>query len=401
MKSYSNLDYVKIDIAGAFGLDKRTFEQRIAWVDKQKDLRSKIYQAEKPAQYLAAVCALEDAIAKVPSGHMVELDAVASGISILGIIIGCEITSKNTGVIGQKRMDFYKVCTEAMNELLTTNVEVTRKEAKEATMTSFYGSKAKPKEIFGEETDELMAFYAAQETIAPGACFMMKELLGSWQPYALSHSHTLPDGFNAIVPVLQKQKVKVEIDELSHTCISYVYEDNIGLEKGLATAANATHAVDALLVRELVRRCNYDEIQLLLVSAILKANETTIGNGTLTSMEKLANAHGFLSLRGVEFIDENNVLDYSHDYRRELYGLIQEVLAKPRFDVLCIHDAYRCHPKYMGYLREVYVTILAELADSTVGQQIIREIRNDPDYVLAKLTNNLGDKIMKGNYALS
>jgi hypothetical protein len=237
MKSYAGREYVKIDIANQFGLDKKSFAQRIAWVDSVKDLHSKTAEAEKPAQYLAAVYALEDAINGVPSGHLVGLDACASGVAILGILSGCKTTAKNTGLTGNKRMDFYKVCTDTMNEMIHDDVVVNRADAKLATMTSYYGSKAKPKEIFGEDTDELMAFYAAQETIAPGACNLMKELLGSWQPYALEHAHTLPDGFNAIVPVLQKCKLKIEVDELDHATMTYIYEDNIGSEKGLAAAA--------------------------------------------------------------------------------------------------------------------------------------------------------------------
>ena len=93
--------------------------------------------------------------------------------------------------------------------------------------------------IFGDETDELMAFYQAQELVAPGACYMMRELLDSWQPYALEHSHTLPDGFHVRVPVLQKMKAKIEIDELDHTTLTYIYEDNIGSEFGLAVAAKS------------------------------------------------------------------------------------------------------------------------------------------------------------------
>ena len=79
MTRYSPIDYIKIDIANQYGKDKLSFKQRIAWVNSVKSLRSKIDQAEKPAQYLAAVLALEDAMAGVPSGHLVGLDACSSG----------------------------------------------------------------------------------------------------------------------------------------------------------------------------------------------------------------------------------------------------------------------------------------------------------------------------------
>ena len=165
---------------------------------------------------------------------------------------------------------------------------------------------------------------------------------------------------------------------------------------------NATHAVDGFIVRELVRRCNYDRNHLVFISDLLGLHCLHPSTAKVTPhMEQITSDHGYISLRGVEFITRDNVLDYALEYRNELSKLIYEVLAKPRFDVVCIHDEFKCHPKYMNYLRECYMTILAELADSTVGQQIIRELRNDPTYILEKLSNDLGDEIMKAEYFLS
>jgi len=52
-------------------------------------------------------------------------------------------------------------------------------------------------------------------------------------------------------------------------------------------------------------------------------------------------------------------------------------------------------------MRKVYQCILAELADSNIGERIIQEVRNDLDYRLEKLSTNLGDEIMKAEYFLS
>lgn len=166
---------------------------------------------------------------------------------------------------------------------------------------------------------------------------------------------------------------------------------------------NATHGVDAFIVRELVRRCSYDREHLQFIKLLLEAHEVTRAglSRAATIIEQAAKNHNFISLRGIEFITEKSILDFSMEYRKELLNLINETLAKPSFDVICIHDEMKCHPKYMNYLRECYMTILAELADSTVGQQIIRELRNDPTYILEKLSNDLGDEIMKAEYFLS
>jgi hypothetical protein len=401
MEEYSALDYIKIDIANQYGWDKKSFKQRIAWVNSIKDLRSKTDKAEKPAQYLAAVLALEDALAGKPTGHLVGLDACSSGITILGILIGCHETSRNTGVIGNKRMDMYEECTKAINTLLPADINIPRADVKQSQMTHYYGSKAKPKEIFGEDTDELAAFYQAQEMVAPGACVIMQELLSCWQPYALNHSHTLPDGFVSKVPVLQKFKAKIEIDELDHASLSYIYEDNVGTEKGLAVAANMTHAIDGFLVRETVRRCNYDNAKLEEVLIILDAYADDEQNGVTNATEVIARNHQFVSLRGIETINTDNVLEFSRSYRNDLVYLIETVLDNPSFPVLTIHDEFKSHPNYMNYLRSTYQGILAELADSTVGQQVIREVCDDDSYVLEKFSTDLGNEIIESEYFLS
>jgi hypothetical protein len=397
MQHYSPLEYLQIDVANQYGHDKKSFKQRIAWFNSLSSPQSKVSLAEKPAQYLAACLAHEDALAGIPTGHMTGLDACASGITILGILAGCYTTSANCGVTGNKRMDMYDECTKEMDV-----DQFGRGDVKGAQMTHFYGSKAEPKKVFGEETDELYAFYEAQEIVAPGACHTMREFLGSWQPFALEHSHTLPDGYDSRVPVLTKMKTKLEIDELDHTTLTYIYEDNVGEEKGLAVAANMTHAVDGFLVREVTRRCYYDPEQLVAMAHLLAR---ALGMGMpiekLHPIERTAMNHGFISLRGIEFINADNVFEFSQKYREELLDLVDQVLDNPSFPVICIHDEFKAHPNNMNYLRETYRDILAELADSTVAQCIIREVRNDPTYIFEKLTDDLGDEIMKGEYFLS
>ena len=64
-------------------------------------------------------------------------------------------------------------------------------------------------------------------------------------------------------------------------------------------------------------------------------------------------------------------------------------------------DEFKCHANYVNEMREVYRDILVELADSNVGVQIIREVRNDPSYNYTKMSNDLGDLIMQSEYFLS
>jgi len=139
-------------------------------------------------------------------------------VQIMSALTGCHAGARATGLIDTgERPDAYTAVTDAMNRILLSqglNVNVSRSDAKQAVMTSMYGSRAEPKRIFGEDTPELAAFYQALEEVAPGAWKLLQELLDSWQPYALEHRWVLPDGFVARVKVMQEIEKRLEIDEL-------------------------------------------------------------------------------------------------------------------------------------------------------------------------------------------
>ncbi|OZB41174.1 MAG: hypothetical protein B7X50_07705, partial [Alishewanella sp. 34-51-39] len=180
---------------------------------------------------------------KLPTGHLVAMDACCSGLQIMSAITGCISGARSTGLVDpNRRADAYTEQTSRMQGILGGNFSVTREDAKAALMTSFYGSKEQPKLIFGEDTPELAAFYQACQEMAPGAFTLLQELLDSWQPYALVHEWTLPDGFDARVKVMQKEETRIEVDELDHASFTYEYYVNQGSKKGLANVANVVHS---------------------------------------------------------------------------------------------------------------------------------------------------------------
>lgn len=218
--TFSGWQWLLIDAANAFGMDKLLFEERIQWAeDNLNDLESLLDQADNKPLYHKAVLAIRKAQRGEPTGHLVGIDAACSGIQIMSVLTGCEIGARHTGLIDpNKRADAYTDCTAYMNEELAKqgmSVNVPRSDAKMALMTQFYGSKAQPKRIFGDETPELEAFFTAAKRVAPGACELLEDLRASWRPYALEHSWKLPDGFDAKVKVMQKESIRVEVDELT------------------------------------------------------------------------------------------------------------------------------------------------------------------------------------------
>ncbi len=80
MQKFSPLSYLKIDIASNFGLDKTNWDVRLDWFDQHEQcLDELVNQAQNPALFYAGVQAYRDALAGIPSGYPISLDATSSG----------------------------------------------------------------------------------------------------------------------------------------------------------------------------------------------------------------------------------------------------------------------------------------------------------------------------------
>lgn len=259
MECFSAFEWLLIDIANRFGLDQSKWQQRLDWaLNHLKDNSWPANEeAKEPFMYAKARMELGKARMGLPSGHVVGLDANSSGLQILACLTGCHTTAKHVGLIDTGKLEkVYKLVAETMNTQFGTNYSGA--DCKSPVMTHFYGSKEEPKNTFGEDTEELKAFYAALEEIAPGPCEAMRDMLASWQPYEPYHCWTLPDGFEVVKPVSEMVDSKIEVDELGHATFTHRMEVFQGTEQGLSIAADVTHSVDAYVVREMVRRARED-----------------------------------------------------------------------------------------------------------------------------------------------
>lgn len=241
MKRFSGYEWLLIDAANQFGLDKLVFEERIKFTEfNLNQLEDLIPAADNKPLFIKAVMAIRKAQQGIPTGHMVGVDACCSGVQIMSVLTGCIDGARATGLIDPEvRADAYTMATKLMNEELGGGLEVSRADAKAALMTSYYGSKKQPKAIFGEDTPELNAFYVAAQKVAPGAWELLQDLLASWQPYALSHAWKLPDGYDAYVKVMTKKEARIEVDELDHATFTYEFYENEGQRNGLSNVAKS------------------------------------------------------------------------------------------------------------------------------------------------------------------
>lgn len=323
MQNIKPINYIKIAVANAYGLDKSTWNKRINFVNEMFNTNTVdecIACADEPVLMQKALNAYDDAINGIPTGFMANLDATASGLQIMACLIGCKKTAEATNLIfNGKRNNAYQYIADEMGSTLAIT--------KKPTMTYFYGSKAEPKKAFGEDID---LFINALKEKLPGAYEVMEDNQSCWNPEAYEYEWTLPDGHTSIIKVMKTIQNKIEVDELDHATFTYQHEINEPMKKGVSLAANIIQSIDAYIARQMV---------------------------------SMAQEQGF--------------------------------------ELLTIHDSFWASPNHMQKVRQNYLNILMNIADSNLLQDILRQITNNPKLEYIKYCDNLSDYMKDSEYSLS
>ncbi len=139
MTEFTPIDYLKIDIANNFGLDKLDWQERISWFNDLNNpsdpgyLDMYLKEAESPALFFAGVQAYRDALKGVPSGYGISLDACSSGLQLLACLIGCEASGALCGLVNTgHREDAYTNIYNSRCSSLDQSAKITRTDTKQA-----------------------------------------------------------------------------------------------------------------------------------------------------------------------------------------------------------------------------------------------------------------------------
>jgi hypothetical protein len=404
MQTFTPREYLKIDIANSFGLDKKDWDERIAWFDKNEhNLLDQIKQADTPALYYAGVMAWRDVNQGKPSGYPISLDGCSSGLQLLACLTGDMEAAKLCGVISTgHREDAYSIIYKAMLDACDTSNNVTRDMCKSAIMTALYGSTAIPREVFGEG-ELLSIFYKTMSDNAPYAWNLNTMFQEMWDDTVSIHSWVLPDNFHVHVKVQSKVEETFHYLEQPYEVTYYV---NAPSAEGRSLGANTIHSVDGLVVREMNRRCNYDSV------VVYNALEAVVQHGRDVAAEHLLvpddntdmlltlwdhyKESGYLSARILDHITDFNA---RYVDRQAIFDLIDSLPKKP-FEILTIHDCFRCLPSYANDLRKQYNLQLALIAKSKMLQTILTGVLNKP-IVMYKPNPDMWKLILEADYSLS
>ena len=410
MQTFTPKQYLKIDIANQFGLDKEDWDTRITWFDEHREvieldpkhpaLRELIREAENPAMFFAGSQAWKAAQAGQEIGYAISLDATASGAQILSILIGDEKSARLCNVVDTgHREDLYtnvfKLMSNRIADLLADPLD--RSPVKTAVMTGLYGSQAEPRKAFPNPS-RLQAFYQTMEEDLTGIWQLNNWLLDRWDPTAFSYDWVLPDNFHV--------HTKVENDVqgvfgFAGEGYQFKYTVNMPSLEGKSIAANVVHSIDGLLVREVMRRCSYDTTQIDKVRFLLRKPflhalpKDRPQDELLKTLWSHYQDMGFFSARILDLIDENNL----HLIDREPLLKLLDTLPKAPFPVLSVHDCFRVHPNHANDLRRTVNQVMHEIAASEMLSFITSQLVG----YLQPITKmaDIADRVLEANYILS
>lgn len=399
MKTFNGSEYLKIDIASQFGHDKMTWEDRIAWFDANEQRLSSLEgQADNPALFHAGMLAWQAHKAGEPSGYPISLDATSSGLQILAALTGDRQAAQLCNVVFTgDREDAYTLVYEEMLRAINESSKISREMTKQAIMTSLYGSEAEPKKVFGTGL-LLKVFYETMERMAPGVWELNQAMLSMWNPRAYSNDWVLPDNFYVHVKVISQ--VKETVNFLNEPFDTY-YNANLPKEKGRSLGANMTHSIDGMVVREMTRRCNYNQARVNHVRWLCVVGVTgAIVEDNHTKMVRVLWKHytetGYLSARILDHLYAHNISIVDIDPVIELINSLPE---KP-FQIMSIHDCFRCLPNYANDMRKQYTLQLKLIAQSNLLSSVVSQIIGKPVQI-GKLDPDLYKDIDQAEYALS
>lgn len=399
MQEFTPLEYIKIDIASNFGLDKETWDTRLEWfAENEPKLEQMVLEAEEPALFFAGVEAYRKAERGQPIKYPISLDATASGAQILALLAGWERSAVLSNVIDSgDRLDFYSEITKLINQYADGDVKISRKDAKDAIMPSFYGSTKAPKDVFGEGV-LYEVFQKIMSIASPGIWNLNSMFLALWDSNALEYAWVMPDNFHAKFKVKQNVQHNFTFLGMINTV---TIPENRPIENGKALGANIIHSLDGMVVRELTARCNYNakhisKLRKWALSNVRNISKYRSKDKTLRRLLINARYSQYYPVRMLSYIDKHNIglVD-----RTELLEMLNSLPIKP-FEILSIHDCFRVHPNYANDLRKQYNIILSKLAQSDMLNFIVNQLGNKlPIHIPNR--ENLAKAAIQADYALS
>lgn len=390
----SPTDYIRAEIVCKFDktYEKATWNERIAKFDtlnQEFESAKEMYEiASNPTGLKSAMRAYRDILQNKPTGYLVSMDASSSGIQILSLLSGCAKSFNLCGGISEQCIDSYTTLYAAMD----IGGSITRKEAKDAIMTAFYGSSSIPTKTFKDNID---VFYDVVEKEAPGAWELNLGLQELWDDVkGPNYSWTLPDNHHCHIETFVDHHEQFTFMDEAYT-VPVKLSEKPKFHKGIGP--NIVHSVDGFIAREVARRCSFKKQTMTTIINSLNATGTNGADSAIVkTLWKAYEKSGYLSVLILDYLNEDTMgLVEPLPIAKLIQGLPEEP-----FDVLTIHDCFKSHPNYANDVRRQYNLALADLADSSMLEYIAGQVTDNPDLRVQKVGKINRKTILNSNYAI-
>lgn len=162
---------------------------------------------------------------------------------------------------------------------------------------------------------------------------------------------------------------------------------------------NAIHSVDALVLRNMHRRCNYNESNVRQSLRFLQeaGTEYEAEDTDLDRLIELAEINQWFDPIFLDRIDTCNVYSIPVYIRHKLIKLAEEMLVHPPFPLVTVHDAFGSHATNCNRVRYWYKEIMAELNESSILTSIWNQLGKSGSFK----KQDIADKIRNSNYGLA
>lgn len=345
------IEWLAMDVARSYGLDKATWVERLKWTHAHPGFEQ---GAKEPFLYQSAYEALQKALAGEPIDHLISLDATASGIQCLALMAQDSASAEAVNLGSDRVNNPYRRVQEHMGS------QYDYERVKQAVMTSYYESVLTPLQLFG---DDYPKFVEAASTMLPGP-WAMKEAIASCMTYKDEYRWTMMDGYEVKMDVTTPVECTMDIGA-GHSVTWMEHRKAPVGTKGLT--ANITHSLDALVLREVLRRthCPYQwytteqpfeelrEKDILLLQSILRWQRTQ-----------------FLSFEFMDHCDGMN----QHLVPRELREAVEARTSADCMYIQPIHDCYRVRATDAGKLFQIVKEVMADLAYAKTAEWILPQL---------------------------
>ena len=232
-------------------------------------------------------------------------------------------------------------------------------------------------------------FHSTAQKLAPRAYKLRDALLGLWQPFALSHDWVMPDKHHVHKRVWQTKDTVIRVPLLNNRSFTFRNKENKGTETGLSIVADLTHSIDGFVVREMQARCNYDRDFLLNRKALLEQE-----------MPPNIQRTTFSSLSVLDVLTDVELINLGDNAKMQLLEGINYVLARKSFELVTVHDEFKCLANHVQHMREHYNRILWELYHSELLFDLIEQI-SDKRFATPEYDESVANAILINNYAIN